>query len=298
MRAKLSVRMPYRLDLTVAALRRVPTNAVDVVAPDGRYLRALSNGRGINVIEVRQASISEIDVRITGRDGGRHLQTIARMLGTDVDLAPWYRRTKAFPWLDNLAHRFRGVKPPRYPGLWETLCHGIVFQQLSILAGAAIMRRLVECLSGPVEHEDLVLYPFPNPEAVLSASKLELQSIGLSRMKASYLKNAAEAVTARILSEKQIEHVSTDDAARELSKLRGIGPWSSAVILLRSFGRLGAFPLGDSGVARGIKALSDGRPIEIDKVLAELGDMRGMLYFHLLLARRPTAMNHPSGAER
>jgi hypothetical protein len=33
-------------------------------------------------------------------------------------------------------------------------------------------------------------------------------------------------------------------------------------------------------------------------VLAELGDMRGMLYFHLLLARRPTAMNHPSGAER
>ena len=287
MRAKLSVRTPYRLDLTVAALRRVPTNAVDVIAPDGRYLRALSTGRGVNVIEVRQSSASELDVRITGRDGGRHLRTVARMLGTDVDLAAWYRRTKAFPWLARLVRRFHGVKPPQYPRLWEALCHGIIFQQLSILAGAAIMRRLVESLSGPVEHEDLVLYPFPEPEAVLSASTLQLRSIGLSHMKASYLKNAAEATTARALSEKHIERLSTADAVRELSNLRGIGPWSSAVILLRGLGRLDAFPLGDSGVARGIKALSDGRPIEIDKVLAELGDMRGMLYFHLLLARTP-----------
>jgi hypothetical protein len=50
--------------------------------------------------------------------------------------------------------------------------------------------------------------------------------------------------------------------------------------------------LGDSGVARGIKALSDGRPIDLEKVLEELGDMRGMLYFHLLLARTPEGDDH------
>jgi DNA-3-methyladenine glycosylase II len=284
-RTKLSVRTPYRLDRTVAALRRVSTNAVDVVAPDGRYLRALSSASGINVIEVRQSSTTELDVHITGRNASRHLQTVIRMLGTDVDLGSWYRRAKAFPWLDELAHRFRGVKPPRYPRLWEALCHGIVFQQLSIFAGASIMRRLIEHLSASADYDGLVLYPFPDPEAILSASALELRSLGLSPMKASYLKNAAEAVTACLLSEEQIECSSTADAARELSTLRGIGPWSSAVILLRGFGRLDAFPLGDSGVARGIKALSDGRRINMEEVLSELGDVRGMLYFHLLLAR-------------
>jgi DNA-3-methyladenine glycosylase II len=128
---------------------------------------------------------------------------------------------------------------------------------------------------------------------VLGASPRELRSIGLSRMKASYLMSAAESVTAGMVSENQIEHLSTADALHELCKLRGIGPWSAAVILLRGFGRLDVFPLGDSGVARGIKALAAGRPIEIDKVLSELGAMRGMLYFHLLLARMPNAVDHP-----
>jgi hypothetical protein len=36
-----SIKTPYRLDLTVSALRRSPTNVVDVYTPDGRYLRAL-----------------------------------------------------------------------------------------------------------------------------------------------------------------------------------------------------------------------------------------------------------------
>lgn len=70
----------------------------------------------------------------------------------------------------------------------------------------------------------------------------------------------------------RLERLSTPDASRELCELRGCG-------------RLDAFPLGDSGVARGIKTLSAGRA-EIDEVLSTLGDVRGMLYFNLLLARR------------
>ena len=38
---ELSVVAPYRLDLTVSALRRTATNPVDVYTVDGHYLRAL-----------------------------------------------------------------------------------------------------------------------------------------------------------------------------------------------------------------------------------------------------------------
>src|SRR5690348_7822755 len=37
-----SVVAPYRLDLTVSALRRLSTNVVDVLTPDGEYVRALA----------------------------------------------------------------------------------------------------------------------------------------------------------------------------------------------------------------------------------------------------------------
>ncbi|MGR4063810.1 MAG: DNA-3-methyladenine glycosylase family protein [Vulcanimicrobiaceae bacterium] len=285
MKATVPVLRPYRLDLNAAALRRAPANAVDLATPDGRYLRALSTGNDVNVVDVRQPVEGALDVRINGRNGARHLATVATMLGANVDVERWYVRARPFPWLDTLARRFRGVKPPRYPTLWEALCHGIVFQQLSIHAGAAIMRRLVTALSRPVSYEGFTLYPFPSTDAVLRASEPRLQSLGLSRNKAAYVKDAAAAIASGDLSQERLERLSTAEAAIELGKIRGIGPWSSAVILLRGLGRLDTFPLNDSGVARGLLALSGDRPIEIEPVLTALGDVRGMLYFHLLLAR-------------
>lgn len=103
MRASLPVRPPYRLDLTVDALLRVPDNVVDVVTLDGRYVRALAHAGSINVIEVEQVSRDALDVTITGPAARAQLPTIATMLGTHVDLRDWYRRAKNFPWLANVA---------------------------------------------------------------------------------------------------------------------------------------------------------------------------------------------------
>lgn len=179
--ARLTVRRPYRLDLTVDALRRVRANIVDVMTPDGRYMRALTtNEIQTNVIEVRQLEARTLEVRITGQQAREKLQTVLRMLGVEIDLSSWYRRAKTIPWVDGLAKEFRGLKPPRYPDLWEALCQGIVFQQLSIQAGAAVMARFVERFSKPVEHGGVSLYPFPRPHAILAATLRQVQFVGLS----------------------------------------------------------------------------------------------------------------------
>ena len=47
---------PYRLDLTVQALRRVSSNIVDVLTPNGTYLRALRGDDCVNVVEDRPYS--------------------------------------------------------------------------------------------------------------------------------------------------------------------------------------------------------------------------------------------------
>ena len=48
------VAVPYRLDLTVNALRRLSTNVVDVLTPDGQYVRALPGSREPVVARVTQ----------------------------------------------------------------------------------------------------------------------------------------------------------------------------------------------------------------------------------------------------
>lgn len=285
MRASLSVRGPYRLDLTVEALRRVPGNLVDAMTPDGTYLRALTHAGAVNVVEARQIADDTLDVRISGRAAETQLQTVATMLGTDVDLQKWYERTKRFPWLERLANELRGVKPPRYPELWEALCHGIVFQQLSIAAAASIMQRFVERFSTPIRHRGTSLHPFPRPEVVGEAHEREFRSIGLSRMKVSYLRNAVRAVLTGAIDPSHVERLSTTAAIAELRTVRGVGRWSAAVVLLRGFGRLDVFPPTDSGASRSIKLLSSNPRIDERDVLEKLDGVRGMLYFHLLLGR-------------
>jgi DNA-3-methyladenine glycosylase II len=284
----LPVRTPYRLDLTVEALRRLSENIVDVVTRDGRYLRALHTSDRIAVVEVRQVNAEEIEVRCTGTTSPELISTVQHMLGTEADLRAWYARVRAIPWLAQLAKRLHGVKPPCYPDLWEAICHGIVFQQLSIGAAGSIMKRLVAAVATPVAHDGVTLYPFPRPRALLEAREATLRAAGLSARKAEYLRSAARAALDGTLDVRHIERLPTLEAALELSKLRGIGPWSAAVVLLRGLGRLDTFPLKDSGVARSLKKLSGDPQVDLDAVLAGLGDVRGMLYFYLLLGNKPS----------
>jgi hypothetical protein len=51
-----NVEAPYRLDLTVAVLRRFSTNIVDVTAHDGAYVRAILGGLAPAIVAVRQRS--------------------------------------------------------------------------------------------------------------------------------------------------------------------------------------------------------------------------------------------------
>jgi len=275
---------PYRLDLTVDALRRLAANVVDV-SNDGVYRRALQDDKGANLVEVRQEDGHHLRVRVAGPGGKRWLPAVERMLGVNADVAAWYKRVRGVSWLASLSTELRGLRPPRYPSLFESLSHAIVFQQISIHAAASIMRRTVVTLSEPLEADGFAYYPFPRPEDVLAASEAALRAAGLSANKVAHLRSAAEAVASGTLDDARIDALSTEAAIERLCEIRGIGRWSAAVVLLRGFGRLDIFPLNDSGVARTVKQLSGDPSIDLDALLARLGPVRGFLYFHLLLGR-------------
>ncbi len=283
MRAELPVAPPFRLDLTVDALRRLAANVVDIVAQDGAYHRYFDVRGKRTLVRVTQQDERTLLVQASQKRDDWVVPIVEKMLGARVDLADWYERSAKIPWLALLAHEVRGVKPPRYASLWEACAHAIVFQQISIHAAGAIMRRTIETVGAPAK--GLGAFAFPTPEAVLQTPEAALRAAGLSQNKVQHLRSAAGSIVRGEVTEEEIEALPTPEASDRLINIRGIGRWSAAVVLLRGFGRLDTFPMNDSGVARTIKLLSGDPEVNLDRVLETLGPMRGMLYYHLLLGR-------------
>jgi DNA-3-methyladenine glycosylase II len=254
-----------------------------VWSDDGSYWRAFDTPRGQVVWSVEEEPSGErLRVELSGPvdDPNRYRRLVTRLLGTDVDLEPFYRKAARWPVMAELATRFRGVKPPRFSSLWESFVNTVVFQQLSLAAAMTIVRRLVERFSTPMEAPGRRLHPFPSAEAVANASRRDLRALGLSGVKADTLRACAKEIVTGALREEELEGLPDDAIAQRLRELRGIGPWTASLILLRGFRRLDVFPRGDAGASRGLDAVVGARG---DALVEALGDHRGMLYFHLLL---------------
>jgi len=255
---------------------------VDTYTPGDGFIRA---HRGALVVVRQLKRDAPLDVRTLGTADFDAAALTVRMLGTDRDLRPFYKAVKAIPWLDALATRLRGIKPPRYPTLWEAIVNAVMFQQVSIHAASAILRRVVEALSQPHEHAGKKFYPFFEPQTFLQTKSAQLRKLGVSESKELTLNACADGLVNGMLLESDLEAMSTNDALARLMMLRGVGPWTAAVICLRGLGRLDVFPLEDSGVARSLAEISGQANLAVSQILDVLGEQRGMLYYHLLLGR-------------
>ena len=280
------MRTPYRLDVTATVLRRLSTNVVDVF--DGTtYRRLIGDPAEPTLLAVTQPAPDAVDVRLEG-PAATHLDAesvVRRALGTDVDLTAFYDGARSVPWLDGLASGARGVKPPRYPTLWECIVNAVVYQQVSIHAAGAILRRVIERYAPGREVEGARLFPFPSARTLLDADPSELRNLGLSINKINALKAVAAAIVVQTLDEAGLTLLSTRELLAALVAHKGIGPWTAAVVALRGFGRLDVFPMNDSGAAASLRTLSGDPAIAAEPVIAALVPQQGMLYYHLLIGR-------------
>ena len=272
--------------MTANVLRRLSTNVVDRF--DGTtYSRLVGDAKAPVLLSVTQTGPAELSVDVASK-GNAHFDPavlVARLLGIDVDLEPFYRASKSIDWLAPLVRGARGVKPPRYPSIWEACVNAIVYQQISIHAAGAILRRVIERYAQAVTVGDDQLYAFPGPQTLIDADAEDLRGLGLSIQKVVSVRAVARAILDGAIDEASLVLLPTPDLMTSLATHRGIGPWTAAVIALRGFGRLDLFPMNDSGVARSVRDLSGRTDVEVESLLAKLGEQRGMLYYHLLIGR-------------
>ena len=285
---ELRPRPPFRLDLTAWALRRRAQNDID--RWDGHtYQRALVVSGTAYEVSVTQAG-SEVRPRLEAVLRGPRVRrgaeaairsTLARLLGLEVDLSGFYARAAHDRVLAELAGRSRGVKPPRFPTIFECLLNAVACQQLSLEAGLTLLNRLATTTRAPAG----TLRSFPEPSHVLRLSRSTLRSLGFSERKAETIHDLASAGAAGELELEVFEQLDDAAVVDSLVQRRGIGPWSAEYVLLRGLGRLHVFPRGDSGALAGLRRFLVGTELEDDPdaALARWAPDAGLVYFHLLL---------------
>ena len=123
---------PFRLVLTVWTLRRRPDNAVD--RWDGQtYHRVLPLSAGLVEVAVTQLGPPEtpkLRVVVEGQPlRSAHkaavISALERLLGLHIDLTAFYRFATRQGRLGQLARRFRGMKPPRFATVFESVVNAI-----------------------------------------------------------------------------------------------------------------------------------------------------------------------------
>ena len=136
---------------------------------------------------------------------------------------------------------------------FQALVFSIVSQQISGKAALAIRQKLID----RVGLEGLT------PQGVSALSMEDLRAVGLSKQKATYIRDLAERVATGTLPLRHLARLSNDDVIEALIQVKGIGEWTAHMFLIFSLGRLDVMPHGDYGVRSaiqrlyGLKALPD-----------------------------------------
>jgi DNA-3-methyladenine glycosylase II len=284
---------PFRLDLTVRALRRRAINVVDRLE-GGTYRRVLAvHGRPLGIEVVQPAAPKgPLQVTVTGPDlpsGTRPavVAALTRLLGLERNLTDFYQVADDDLVLGRLARDFRGLKPPRFPSLFEALVNAFACQQVTLSLGILLLNRLAEAYGSSLDEPGGPAYAFPSPDDLAGRAPDDLRAHGFSRQKALAIIELAQALAAHRLDLDELEDLDDAAAVERLQSLRGVGRWTAEYVLLRGLGRLHVFPGDDVGARNNLQRwLGILEPLDYDGVqwtLARWAPFQGLVYLHLLL---------------
>ncbi|MCF1745000.1 DNA-3-methyladenine glycosylase family protein [Paradevosia shaoguanensis] len=154
----------------------------------------------------------------------RHL---ARLLELDPRLHPVAETAGAFPLR---------INPPGFAGMAKI----IIGQQVSVASARAIWSRF-ELVPGALEAASYAML-----------SEQDIEGVGLSGFKKRTIRAIAEAVAAGDLDFERLPSLSADEAVAELTRHKGIGPWTAEVYLMFCAAHPDVFPAGDLALQKAV----------------------------------------------
>jgi 3-methyladenine DNA glycosylase/8-oxoguanine DNA glycosylase len=153
-------------------------------------------------------------------------------------------------------------QPRRLPP-FQSITQSIIHQQLSGNIAGIILNRFTALFGRQ---------GFPQPEDVLDAGQDRLLSAGLSRAKASAIRDLAERTRAGLIpSLENCDTMPEEVLIETFSQVKGVGRWTVEMMLIFNLGRPDVLPVHDLGVRRGYQTAGRKRRIPTPEELTRIG---------------------------
>lgn len=125
-----------------------------------------------------------------------------------------------------------------------SLCRTIIYQQISGKAAKTISDRFIALFPSEKNYK---------PKEVLDINVDNLYGVGLSKQKASYIKNIAEAYNVNFIINNNFSIMTDAEIIKQLTNIKGIGRWTAEMFLIFTLRRSDVFPVTDLGVQKGFQ---------------------------------------------
>jgi len=242
-RLELRYRAPYDWDGVIDYFRRHAVEGIETVE-DSCYRRTLSVGQSTGSMTIApkaRANSLELSLQLPHSTNIMPLISgVRRMFDLDANPSIIGASLAADEVIGGLWQSTPGI---RSPGCWspaESSVRAIVGQQVSTVAARSICGRFATACAGPSQ-----ALAFPTPAQIAALDDDQFPMPGNRRD------------TLRRLGQAGISHDMLD--TDELAELKGVGPWTVAMVAMRGLGNPDVFPASDLGLIRAWEQLGGDR---------------------------------------
>src|SRR5690606_9069494 len=141
--------------------------------------------------------------------------------GLQIDLEAFYRFAKRDEKLGALAQRFRGMKPPRFATVFESVINAIACQQITLTLGIRLLNDLAMTFGPVFQKGETISHSFLRPVVLAGVCTDGLWQMGLSRQKGRAIIDLSKSDSNSHLDIDRVEILEEQEAIKYLFCLRG-----------------------------------------------------------------------------
>jgi len=244
----ISITGPYDFDLALDRLKLDPLHHVDVNNKSVKVPIQLDS-RQLVVEVVGLGSLQEPEFVLKGTDMKEQaVERLVEIFGWNVELIKVHEHFQKTE-LKSLFQQHYGTPLVLDFDPFACLLKCIIHQQLNLSFAHTLTERFVKTFG----NEQSGVWFYPTPEKVAGITVEQLRELQFSGRKAEYVIGIAELVASEKLSFHKMNQLSDEEIAKELTKIRGVGPWTAQNFLMFGLGRQNLFPMADIGLQNALK---------------------------------------------
>lgn len=226
---------------------------------DGHITRPLYFKGEILLIDI-SGDNTQLTIDVLNKEVGKEAYEYIRNYVTEwfdlnLDIEPYYSLARQDIILAPLIKRYEGLRLMAITDMFEALSWSIIGQQINLTFAYKLKRALTEKFGRSIEYNGKTFHLFPRPKDLLGVTKEELLALQFSKQKANYIISLAEVLDNDGLVKGHLSELPLSEAVEQLTKLKGIGPWTANYVAMKCLKHTDAFPIQDVGLHNALKVI-------------------------------------------